>query len=438
MNMIYKYIINIILKPVIITGFFIPKIQLRAVIHISAIMYKQRFKPVNLKSTPNKNAEHIRYIGTRSGVIKNENDRHGLFGNIYDKNSLEIKHKIKDVMELVRQKSYEKKNIYRSVISFSPDNAMIKLGNPITREAWQELVKQNIEIIARDNNISLSNMRWVAAAHDTPNHPHVHIAFWDESQEIQKNFVNPKIPAGIRTKLIKNIFEDELREYYENKKQTEIRMRDVNSEMTHEFEAYLSGLTSDEYARLIKEGYEINENPDEHMCEYLAQKLFEIRNEIPKGSLKFEYLRPNVKEKLIHLVRELVDMNDNLQEAIQELVQSKIEITKMYNSDEIHLDSQYDKYEKEAEKTIANKLLQLAKKFNAKDWELKSEEFNKQIRMQQTERLITDIFASLVRLTKQSRKDYISRKRVIGGELSKQARKEKAKELDSTGWDIEN
>lgn len=419
------------------TGFFIPKIHLRMVIHISAVMYKQRFKPVNLKSTQNKNAEHIRYIGTRPGVMKNVGERHGLFGNIYDKNSLEVNHKIKDVMDLVRQKSNEKKNIFRAVISFSPVNATIKLGNPITKEAWQELVKQNIEIIAKENNISLSNMRWVAAAHDTPNHPHVHIAFWDEGQEIQKNFVHPKIPAGIRTKLIKNIFEDELREYYENKKQTEIRMKDVTSEMTHEFEAYLSGLTSDEYSKLIKEGYEINENPDEHMCEYLAQKLFEIRKEIPKGSLKFEYLRPDVKEKLILLVRELVDMNDGLQEVIQELVQSRIDIAKMYNSDEIHLDSLYDQYEKEAEKTIANKLLQLVKKFNEKDWEIKSDEFNKQIRVQQTERLITDIFASLARLTKQSRKDYISRKKVIGGELSKQARKEKAKELESTGWDIE-
>jgi hypothetical protein len=400
-------------------------------------MYKQRFKAVNLKSTPNKNAEHIRYIGTRPGVIKNEGERHGLFGNIYEKNSLEINHKIKDVMELYRQKSNEKKNIFRAVISLSPDNAAIKLGDPITKEAWQELVKQNIEIIAKENNISLSNLRWVAAAHDTPNHPHVHIAFWDENQEIEKNFVHPKIPAGIRTKLIKNIFEDELREYYENKKQTEIRMKDVTSEMTHEFEAYLSGLTSDEYSRLIKEGYKINENPNEHMCEYLAQKLFEIRKEIPKGSLKFEYLRPDVKEKLILLVRELVDMNDGLQEAIQELVQSRIDIAKMYNSDEIHLDSLYDQYEKEAEKTIANKLLQLVKKFNEKDWEIKSDEFNRQIRMQQTERLITDIFASLARLTKQNRKDHISRKRVIGGELSKQARKEKAKELESTGWDIE-
>ncbi len=407
-------------------------------IPISALIYKQRFKGVNYKSTPNKNAEHIRYIGTRPGVMKNEGQKHGLFGNIYDKDTLEVNHKIKDVMELVRQKSNEKKNIFRAVISFSPENAALKVGEPVTKEAWQELVKRNIEIIAKGNNIKMSNLRWVAAAHDTPNHPHVHIVFWDDSQEIQKNYVHENIPNRIREKLIKNIYEDELREFYENKSQMDIRMKDVTSQMTQEFEAYMSGLTSDEYAQLISEGFNIEENPDKHMCQFLAKKLFDIRMELPRGSLKFEYLKPEVKDKLIQLVRELVDMNDGLQEAISDLVQSKLDTAKMYSTDEIHLDSLYDKYEKEAEKVIANKLLQLTKQFSAKEWDNKNEEFNQQLREQMTEKMVTDVFASLARLTKQSRKDYISRRKVIGGGLSKQARKEKAKEYESTGWDIEN
>jgi hypothetical protein len=52
--------------------------------------------------------------------------------------------------------------------------------------------------------------------------------------------------------------------------------------------------------------------------------------------------------------------------------------------------------------------------------------------------MFTEIFAALSRLTKQNRRDCISRKKVIGNDLSKQARKEKAKEFESTGWDIEN
>ena len=131
-------------------------------------------------------------------------------------------------------------------------------------------------------------------------------------------------------------------------------------------------------------------------------------------------------------------VNDGLQEAISDLVQSKLDTAKMYSTDEIHLDSLYDKYEKEAEKVIANKLLQLTKQFSNKECDTKNEEFNQQLREQMTEKLVTDVFASLARLTRQSRKDYISRRKVIGGGLSKQARKEQAKEYESTGWDIEN
>lgn len=405
---------------------------------MSAIIYKQRFKPVNKKSTPSKNAEHIRYIGTRPGVMKNEGEKHGLFGNIYNYDTLKIDCKVKDVMELVRQKSIEKKNVFRTVISFSPENATVKLGEPVTKEAWKELVKQNISIIARENNIKMSDFKWVAAAHYTPNHPHVHIAFWDDSQEIEKNWVSPKVPAGIREKLVKNIFEEELAEYYEERTQTDIRMKDITSNMILEFEAYLSGLSADEYSKLSGTEFDIYENPDDHMCEYLTKRLLEIRQQIPKGSLKFEYLKPDIKDNLISLVRELVDANENLQEVIRDYVESRLDTARMYRSDEIELDALADKYEKEAEKKIANKLLQLMKKFNSKEWDLKNEEFKRQLRIQQTERMVTEIFSLLTRLTNQNRRDYISRKRVIGNELSKEARKEKAKELESTGWEIEN
>ena len=404
---------------------------------MSALIYKQRFKPVNKKSTSIQNAEHIRYIGTRPGVMKNEGEKHGLFGNIYNTDTLKIECKVKDVMELVRQRSIEKKNIFRAVISFSPENAAIKVGEPVTKEAWEELVRQNIAIIAKENNIKMSDFKWVAAAHDTPNHPHVHIAFWDDKQEIEKNWVSPKVPAGIREKLIKNIFEEELQEFYEERQQAEIRMKDVTSDKIREFEAYISRLSADEYAKLSGTDFDIYENSDEHMCEYLAKRLFDLRQQIPKGSLKFGYLKPELKDNLISLVRELVDANEDLQEVIRNYIESRLDTARMYRSDEIELDALDDKYEKEAEKMIANKLLQLMKKFNSKEWSLKNEEFERQLRIQQTERMVTEIFAALTRLTKQNKRDYISRKSIIGSDLSKQAKKEKAKEFESTGWEIE-
>lgn len=403
-----------------------------------AVVYIQKFKPVNKKSTSIQNAEHIRYIGTRPGVMKNEGEKHGLFGNIYNPDTLKIECKVKDVMELVRQRSLEKKNVFRAVISFSPENAAIKVGEPVTKEAWEELVRQNVAIIAKENNIKMSDIKWVAAAHDTPDHPHVHIAFWDDNQEIQKNYVSRKVPACIREKLIKNIFEEELQEFYETRQQAEIRMKDVTSDKIREFEAYISGLSADEYAKLSGTDFDIYENPDEHMCEYLAKKLFDLRQQIPKGSLKFGYLKPELKDNLISLVRELVDANEDLQEVIRDYVESRLDTARMYRSDEIELDALDDKYEKEAEKMIANKLLQLMKKFNSKEWSLKNEEIERHLRIQQTERMVTEIFTAFTRLTNQNKRDYISRKSIIGSDLSKQARKEKAKEFESTGWEIDN
>ncbi|EPR13889.1 MobP3 family relaxase [Ruminiclostridium papyrosolvens] len=403
---------------------------------MSAVFYKQWFKPVNETRTPNKNAEHIRYIGTRPGVMKNEGEKHGLFGNLYDSDTLEVKHKIKDVMDLVKKKSEEGKNIFRSVISFSPEDAAIKVGEPITKEAWQELIKQQIRIIAEGNNIKMSDFKWIAAAHDTPSHPHVHIVFWDERQEIQKNWVNPKVPNKIRSKLVKNIFEDELKEYYEKRDEKKYLLKDITNEMASEFEAYLDKISKRDYSALTNEEF-FFDKPDSEFCKYLAQRLFEIRKEIPKGSLKFEYLKPDVKDKLISLVRELVDIDENLQEAISEYVQAKLDIARIYSSNEMELDAKADEYEKEAEKIIANKLLELVRKFIKKEWDIKNEEFEANIRERATEQLVTEIFSTLARLTKNNRKNRISRKHVMGGDLSKQARKEKAKEMESIGWDIE-
>ena len=51
-------------------------------IYISILVYKQRFKNPNYKSTASKNYAHIRYIATRPRVVKNKGMAHGLFGKI--------------------------------------------------------------------------------------------------------------------------------------------------------------------------------------------------------------------------------------------------------------------------------------------------------------------------------------------------------------------
>jgi len=379
---------------------------------LSAVMYKQRFNQPIYSSTPNKNAEHIRYIGTRPGVMKNEGQRHGLFGNIYNPDTLEVNTKVNDVMELVRRKSYQKKNIFKAVISFSPENAILKVGNPVTKEDWEELIKQQLRIIAEGNNIKMSNLKWVAAAHDTPDHPHVHIVFWDESQEIMKNFVKSAVPNGIRTKLVKNIFEEELKEFHEERDNCIKLMKDITDGMVREFENYLKNMSVTEYKNLRDNPYAFDE--DMSVPEFLAARLYDLRKDIPKGSLKFGYLQGDVKNKAILLVRDLIDMDEELQEAVQAYVDAKLKEAGLYQDTSKNLDALTDKYMREAEIKIANIILKYISKFSQKEWEVLSHDR----KVYHAQQLLKEIFKLLGRNSRNKNQSG-SRKHIMGGGLSK-------------------
>jgi hypothetical protein len=397
---------------------------------MSAVVYKQPFNKPTHAETPNKNAEHIRYIGTRPGVMKNEGQKHGLFGNIYNPETLEINTKVNDVMELVRRKSYEKKNIFKSVISFAPENALLKVGNPVTKEAWEELVKQQLRIIAEGNGIKMSNFRWVAAAHDKHENPHVHIVFWDESQEIVKNKVDSQIPNGIRKNLIKNIFEDELKAYHEERDHCEWLMKDITESMVKEFEDYLKNMSVREYKHFKDTEYFDEDSP---LPEFLAARLYELRKEIPKGSLKYAYQAPEVKEKVLLLVRELMDMDEGLKEAVLAYVDVKLKEAGLYQDINKNLDALTGQYMKKAEVDIANIILKYITKFSKKDKEV----FSHDREIYQAKQLLNEIFKLLGRSSSSRKHSAQSRRHIMGGGLSKQARKEKAKELSDTGWELD-
>lgn len=87
---------------------------------MSILMYKQRFQSPNYKRTPKCNYAHIRYIATRPGASKNEEMRHGLFGKLSPGNLTEFK-TWQEVARDVRELSYKKINVFRSVISFTPE-----------------------------------------------------------------------------------------------------------------------------------------------------------------------------------------------------------------------------------------------------------------------------------------------------------------------------
>ena len=86
------------------------------------MVYKQRFKNPNYKSTASKNYAHVRYIATRPRVAKNEGMSHGLFGKLTPGSITEFED-WRDVARLVYGNSKKHITMYRSIISFDEETA---------------------------------------------------------------------------------------------------------------------------------------------------------------------------------------------------------------------------------------------------------------------------------------------------------------------------
>lgn len=183
---------------------------------MGALMYKQRFQPINKSSTPDRNAAHIHYIATRPGVIYNKNNTHGLFGQLTGYGITEFYH-WQQVADLVREQSQAGRNIYRSIISYTPEAAEKIDLNLRDNRTWQQLIRQQAKILARENNIQFKNLQWTAAVHAEADHPHCHIVFWDKEQDIAVNHIDPEKVNAIRRSLIRYTFADELQEYFAEK-----------------------------------------------------------------------------------------------------------------------------------------------------------------------------------------------------------------------------
>ncbi|KNY30184.1 hypothetical protein [Pseudobacteroides cellulosolvens] len=107
--------------------------------------------------------------------------RHGLFGKLYPGNLVEFE-TWQEVAKEVRELSYKKVNIFRSVISFTPQTAAELLLKD--HKAWEDYIEKHIAVLAQKNGISLKNLSWACAHHNEVSHPHIHVVFWDKTKRL--------------------------------------------------------------------------------------------------------------------------------------------------------------------------------------------------------------------------------------------------------------
>ncbi|WP_179086915.1 MobP3 family relaxase [Paenibacillus odorifer] len=400
---------------------------------ISALIYKQRFFHPNRSKTAVSNYVHIGYIATRPGAVRHENLPHGLFGKMKP-GSIDIFQSWQDVARIARDISKQGKNMYRSVISLRTETAMVLGLNDF--ETWQQYIEQHIATLAAHNRIKTENLCWAAAFHNEKDHPHLHIVFWDKEQAIMKNFTHPEIPNRIRKQLIKDTFAFKIKEFCAERDLAKTGITNITDAILEQFEAHMKSLNPQSF-RAFQQRYEHEDEdsllrlPKHHLtnpqaAEQLALHLFELRQAIPKnGRLAYQLLTPEAKSHVDEFVLDLLQQNPYLAEMVETYVKAKLEVVKLYTSDPASLTKQSSKYQAEAEKRIANRILSTVRTIIKLDQD--SDVGIRQLERYRTwtEQLILELLSVMEQLSMQAQLDYEDKAKVVfGGEWSKQAKKE--------------
>lgn len=396
---------------------------------MSILLYKQRFRQPNYKDTPACNYAHIRYIARRRGVIKNEGMTHGLFGRLGPGETVQFE-TWKEAASYVYRLSKEGKNIYRSIISF--ERATAQELDLIRQKDWRQYIDAHIATLAEKNGIKIQELGFVCAVHDERHHPHLHIAFWDKSQKISKNFVHESVPNTIRKQLIKDTFAARIREYYAEKDVARDTIRDITDKEVSEFEQYIRMARPKEYER-IRDWLEtfdedaIYADPiygffsDKSMLP-LVKMLFEIKDMIPQGGrIAYKLLPEEVKAKIDELVIVLLKSNAGLRRAVNRYVDSKMNLVKLYGGSGKYLSGKHRKIQKEAEHLIASRITRTLKTLCQKE---RSNRYTEEERRYHTEQLIIELLEMFSRLSYGNDRRFEDGQKAMNTELSKLAKKE--------------
>ena len=222
----------------------------------------------------------VGYMAMRPGVQKRGS--HGLFNEkdepiILDRVANEI--------------ANHKGNVWSHVISLRREDA-IRLGYD-NSEAWRQLVMRHISDIAKNQKISLCNLKWYAAFHDTTHHPHIHLLVY--STNPKQGFLTTKGIDQIRSAFANDIFHDDLQSIYQEQTVSRDELKAVSK---NEFESIVNMIAS-------------NDRTDPQLEELIRKLYIQLQN--VKGKKVYGYLPMEIKETVNKIFSELAK-DENIQQ----------------------------------------------------------------------------------------------------------------------------
>lgn len=391
---------------------------------MSILVYKQRHRHPNKKDTPGANYAHIRYIATRPRVMKNTNGDHGLFGKMEPGIVTEFED-WRDVAKSVYANSKRGIVMYRSVVSFAEDTAKELLLKD--QKSWQRYIENHMMIIAEKNSIRRENLQWAAAVHGEKGHPHIHVVFWDKSVRAKNPFTPPQIPDAIRRQMIKDTFAEKILAFAKEKDVAVTEMRRVSDALLARFEEEMRCKNPGRFraaARLLEDELEQGIVFEGEVLAKLAERLFAIRASIPaQGRIAYQLLPREAKDKTNEAVRFLLESIPEIRQCFDRYVGAKCCMAELYSSDSRWFLEQKGKFEKEAGKILANRVLSGVKAICRLENEDSGKAYLKSHREYLASRIIMEALDMLSRMAWKQEED-LDGGQIFQGELSKEAKKE--------------
>ena len=350
-------------------------------------------------------------------MLKNTERRTGLIGKVGTTDILHFEDS-KNIAKVVLENTKKGITIYEGIISIKKETTKkLELEH---LKAWERYIRKHINTIREENNIKRENFEFICAVHEKDINYHTHILFWDKAQKIEKNFLPPKVPNNIRKRLIKDTFSDEILEYAKEKDLAVKNVREITDKLVNDFLDDMKLLNNKNYIKLKEKGIlkNINTKLDSDFIKRIFNESYRIKQLIPKGRISYQLLEPKVKEEVDRLVSYVLENNRDIKSLADDYIKTKLNIASFYSDKEI--DKQEEKYTKEIEKIIANKILDIVKSINRLETEYKKQETIESKQKELIKQMILDLISLFYSKQENERKNYT----IIKGELSKDARKE--------------
>lgn len=409
----------------------------------SPLVFKQRCFNPNRPKTAVSNREHVRYIATRTGVVKNEGMGHGLFGKAFGMEQCGDISDLDKFKRQVRDISLQKTIVYRTVISLTEADAIEKGYH--RREAWEALFQNNLGTIAEKMRIPINRLEWCAAVHMDKGHPHVHFLYWEREQGIRKAWIPPAQSDSIRRGLNKYVFAEEFTQAYADKNAARDGVDQHSGEALAEAFSPLADMDSEEYNRLLLElqatdpdlcpgGLLYNKIPADRYAAIMAD-IIRLRADLPKtGRLSYKLMPPEIKERIDSIIMAILAANTDCKREFDRYLHTAMDIAKMNTSNADIIDEAGKKAFAELMNKIGNKILQTAKGLSELEHQFSQEQRREYYRQQAAEKLVSEVFFILSSTTRHQQANIASGR---AGELSKQAKKELAMKMQdhTTDWE---